>query len=169
MYKHLYNLNMQFYQDLGFLILGSRLRRLSEYYLAEVNKVYNEKDIPFDASWFPVFYVLAREKTISLKAIAAELMVSHSAVSQLIKSLKAKGLVSTIPSKTDKRHQMVTLSKRGSDMLAQLKPVWEEITGSFACICAAEKEAASLLPALLALENYFKEKSLSETILKDTQ
>lgn len=160
---------MQFYQNLGFLILGSRLRRMSEYYLSEVNKVYLAKNIPFDASWFPVFYVLTREKSVSLKAIATELMVSHSAISQLVKSLKEKGLVSTFPSEKDKRHQMVTLSKNGIDLLEQLKPVWEEITGSFERICEAEKEAGSLLPALLALERFFEEKSLSKTILKNTK
>lgn len=158
---------MKFYQELGFLILGSRLRRFSEYYLAEINKIYKERDIPFDASWFPVFYILAREKSTGIKAISDELMVSHSAISQLIKNLKQKKLVTTFPSEEDKRHQMVKLSTGGENMLHQLKPVWEDISQSFKQICKEEKEAATLLPALLAMEHYFEEKPLSEIILKD--
>ena len=61
------------YQDLGFLILGSRLRRMSEYFLSEVNKVYQVVGVPFEASWFPLFFILAREKEVSIRQAADEL------------------------------------------------------------------------------------------------
>ena len=58
---------MSFYHDLGFLIFGSRLRRMSEYYISEINKVYKENGIDFDASWFPVFYLLSRKEEVNLR------------------------------------------------------------------------------------------------------
>ncbi|HAO49511.1 MAG TPA: MarR family transcriptional regulator, partial [Runella sp.] len=67
---------MNFYQKLGGLILGSRLRRLSEYFLSEVNKVYAEKGIAFDASWFSMFYLISKNEHISLIDIAETLEVS---------------------------------------------------------------------------------------------
>lgn len=166
LYKHLYNIIMKFYQDLGFLILGSRLRRMSEYYLSEVNKVYQEKDIAFDASWFPVFYILSKEEAVSLTYIASELIVSHSAVSQLVKNLKEKELIETALSKEDKRNQTVKLSKKGEELLEQLKPIWKAISLSLDKINKEEKGAAHLLPGLLSLENYFESQSLSDIILK---
>lgn len=157
---------MKFYQDLGFLILGSRLRRMSEYYLSEVNKVYLEKHIPFDASWFPIFYILSKRDSVSLTDIASELMVSHSAVSQLVKNLKQRKLIETALSKEDKRHQMVKLSESGQALLAQLKPIWKAISLSLNKINKEEKSTADLLPALLSLENYFELQPLSDIILK---
>ncbi len=41
---------MNFYQNLGYLVLGSRLRRLSEAFLSEINRVYQNEGIDFDAS-----------------------------------------------------------------------------------------------------------------------
>jgi hypothetical protein len=47
---------MNFYENLVYLVFGSRLRRLSETFLADVNKIYQAQDITFDASWFPIYY-----------------------------------------------------------------------------------------------------------------
>lgn len=156
-----------FYQDLGFLILGSRLRRLSEYYIAEVNKVYRELHIPFDASWFPVFYILSDKETVSLTDIASELSVSHSAVSQLIKKMKAEKLVATFLLEKDKRHQMVELTKKGLGLLERLKPVWKSMTESEKMLSDADAEIARLLPSLLSLERHFQQAPLSGIILKN--
>lgn len=158
---------MPFYQDLGFLILGSRLRRLSEYYIAEVNKVYRELGIPFDASWFPVFYILSKKKTVSLTDIASALSVSHSAVSQLIKKMKSEKLVTTFLLEKDKRHQMVELTPKGSGLLEKLKPVWKSMMKSEKMLNKAEAEIEHLLPSLLSLEKYFQQESLSGIILKN--
>ncbi|MGF7230938.1 MarR family winged helix-turn-helix transcriptional regulator [Arachidicoccus sp.] len=157
---------MKFYQDIGFLILGSRLRRMSEYYLSEVNKVYQQQNIAFDASWFPVFYILSKKNAVSLTDIASELMVSHSAISQLVKNLKQKKLIETTASKEDKRHQIVKLSENGRELLKQLKPIWSAISISLDKINVEEEETAHLLPALLSLENYFETQPLSGIILK---
>jgi DNA-binding MarR family transcriptional regulator len=111
------------YQELGFLILGSRLRRMSEYFLAEVNKVYQQMDIPFEAGWFPIFYILSKEGSISLRSVADELMISHSAVSQLVKNLKDRGLILTICDPQDRRSQLITLSEQGKLLLKELRPI----------------------------------------------
>src|SRR5690606_41644183 len=63
---------------------GSRLRRVSEYFIAEVNKVYEYHGIEFEAGWFPLFFLLSTREELSIKAISATLSVSHSASSQLV-------------------------------------------------------------------------------------
>ena len=167
MYKYLYNIVMKFYHDLGFLIFGSRLRRMSEYYISEINRVYREKNIDFEAAWFPLFYLLASGGDINLREIADKLQVSHSAISQLVKNLKEKGLVATKPSVDDRRQNMVSLTEEGKALMNQLKPVWESITESLNEIYRSADGTENLLPALSALENYFEQNPLSDIILNN--
>lgn len=156
---------MKFYDELGFLILGSRLRRLSEYYLSEVNKIYHQRGLIFDASWFPTFYILSKGEPVSLTDISRELLISHSAVSQLIKSLKEKQLVLSELSKADGRHQMIRLSKQGYVLLDELKPIWEALSSSLEKMEQEKSSDIRLLPALTALEENFEKETLSSIVL----
>lgn len=156
---------MSFYASLGYLVFGSRLRRLSEYFLMEVNKVYEQAGIAFDASWFPVFYILSRQQNIPLIDIADQLEVSHSAVSQLITGLKKKGLVKTAPCPDDGRRQLVMLSKKGEELLQQVQPVWEAITEAMKELTEEHKQSRLLLEAVSQVENAVQETPLSMRIL----
>jgi DNA-binding MarR family transcriptional regulator len=153
-----------FYQSLGFLVFGSRLRRLSEYFLMEVNKVYEQQGIPFDASWFPVFYLLSKQQPMPLIDIAGALEVSHSAVSQLVTSLRKKGLVRTAPCPDDGRRQLVVLSRKGEELLQQVQPIWEAITGAMTDLAAANKQSRLLLEGIAQLELAVQQTPLSMRI-----
>lgn len=156
---------MSFYSSLGYLVFGSRLRRLSEYFLMEVNKVYEQAGIAFDASWFPVFYILSEQKNIPLTDIAEQLEVSHSAVSQLITGLKKKGLVKTAPCPDDGRRQLVMLSKKGEELLEQVQPIWEAISAAMTELTASQKHTKVLLEGITQVENAVQEESLSKRII----
>ena len=156
---------MSFYSSLGYLVFGSRLRRLSEYFLMEVNKVYEQRGIGFDASWFPVFYILSRQQPIPLIDIAEQLEISHSAVSQLVTSLKKKGLVKTAPCPDDGRRQLVMLSKKGAELLHQVQPVWEAITQAMAELADSNRQSRQLLEAVTQVEAAVQQESLSARIL----
>src|ERR1700754_2891634 len=121
---------MNLYQRLGFLVLGSRLRRLSDSFLAEITRVYQNEGIEFDAGWFPVFYLLSENGSLSIKELSEQTEVSHPAASQLITNLKNKGLVTTAACDDDARKQLVTLTPKGKDLLKQIEPVWQAILSS---------------------------------------
>jgi DNA-binding MarR family transcriptional regulator len=155
---------MSFYPSLGYLVFGSRLRRLSEYFLMEVNKVYEQQGIPFDASWFPVFYLLSQHQPVSMIEIAEQLEISHSAVSQMITNLKKKGLVKTTPCKEDGRRQLVAFSKKGEEMLLQIRPVWAAITAAMDELVASNKQSQQVLAGIAQIEQSVQIKPLSERI-----
>ncbi|SEN38882.1 DNA-binding transcriptional regulator, MarR family [bacterium A37T11] len=156
---------MDFYQQLGYLILGTRLRRLSEYFLSEVNKVYQQRGIAFEASWFPVFYILSKEKAVTIKTISDQLQVSHSAMSQLVASLKKKGWLKSQTHGKDARQQMIQLTEAGEDLLEQIKSVWQDITGAMQQLDENNTAVHALLPAIEALEKAFASQALSDQIL----
>jgi DNA-binding MarR family transcriptional regulator len=155
---------MNLYQRLGFLVLGSRLRRLSESFLSEITRAYQNEGIEFDASWFPVFYLLAKHGELSIKELSEQIEVSHPAASQLITTLKNKGLVMAKASNTDGRKQLITLNEKGRVLLEQIQPVWEAILLSMEELAGSQAECKYLLPAITALETAFQSTKLAEQI-----
>lgn len=159
---------MEIYHTLGPLILGSRLRRLSEYFIAEVNKVYQEQGIDFDASWFPVFYLLSENPLVSIREISNTLQVSHSAASQLISNLRRRDLVDSAVSDNDARRQMVRLSADGMELLRRIRPIWDSISSIFIQLQDQDEAMACFMPGVSAMEQLFAEKSLSTRIIESS-
>lgn len=157
---------MSFYPSLGYLIFGSRLRRLSEYFLSEVNKVYAQAGISFDASWFPLFYLLSVKEKLTLMDISTELEVSHSAVSQLVTNLKGKGLVKTSRCEDDGRRQWVVFTKKGEELLQQVLPVWKGIEAAMSGLALEHKQSSKVLEAIGALERAVEAEPLADRILR---
>lgn len=160
---------MDFYQSLGGLVLGSRLRRVSEYFIAEVNKTYEYHRIDFEAGWFPMFHLLSIHEELSIKAISDILSVSHSASSQLVSQLKKKGLVGLSRSTEDGRKQLVRLTDKGIQVLAQVQPVWDTIRTTMTELLEGNHTTATLLPAITALGNEFAARPLSERLISQAQ
>lgn len=145
-------------------MLGSRLRRLSESFLSEINRAYQNEGIDFDASWFPVFYLLSKNDALSIKELSEQTEVSHPAASQLITNLKNKNLVTSATCNDDGRRQLVTLNGKGRALLADVLPVWDAVLSAMIELAALEEQSRNLLPAIGALENIFKQHSLSNKI-----
>ena len=155
---------MKLYQNLGYLVLGSRLRRLSEAFLSEINRVYQNEGIDFDASWFPVFYLLWKKGSLSIKELSEQIEISHPAASQLITGLKNKNLVATATCADDGRRQLVKLTEKGEALLAEVLPVWDALKLTMEKLIAEAPGCNELLPAITSLENLFKSVNLAEKI-----
>jgi DNA-binding MarR family transcriptional regulator len=158
---------MNFYQNLGYLVLGSRLRRLSEAFLSEINRAYQNEGIDFDASWFPVFYLLSKNSSLSIKELSDQTGVSHPAASQLITNLKNKKLVATNTCADDGRRQLVQLTEQGQQMLEQVLPVWDAVTLAMQQLVTGEPGCHDILPAITALEDTFRSADLAGLIHKN--
>ena len=157
---------MNLYQSLGHLVLGSRLRRLSEAFLAEINRAYQAAGIDFDASWFPVFYLLSKNDALSIKELSEQIEVSHPAASQLITNLKKRNLVTSDTCSDDGRRQLVALTDSGRDLLTQIIPVWDAISEAMTELVEGDETAMQLLPAVTALENVFRQTKLADNIVE---
>ncbi len=144
--------------------MGSRLRRLSEAFLSEINRVYQNEAIDFDASWFPVFYLLSKNESLSIKELSDQIEISHPAASQLITGLKNKGLVVSATCADDGRRQLVQLTESGRQLLKKVLPVWDALTTAMEQLVNGNPGYSDILPAITALENTFRSVKLSEII-----
>jgi DNA-binding MarR family transcriptional regulator len=155
---------MNLYQSLGYLVLGSRLRRLSEAFLAEINRAYQNEGIDFDASWFPVFYLLSKNEALSIKELSEQIEVSHPAASQLITNLKNRELVTSATCTDDGRRQLVTLTESGRKLLAQILPMWDAVSTAMTELVENDEAAQQLLLAITRLETAFRSANLAGMI-----
>ena len=155
---------MNFYQSLGFLFFGTRLKRLSEAFLNDVNKIYRKHKINFDASWFPVFYLLSKNGEVSIREISNELRISHSAASQMVSSLQQKGFIKSAVSKTDARHKAVTFTAKGQKLLQKVQPVWQALQEAMDDLSKENTQSKKLLDALTALENNIQQKGVYDRV-----
>lgn len=155
---------MEFYQSVGYLLFGTRLKRLSESFLKDVNRIYRSHKIRFDASWFPVFYLLSENEEVSIRNISDALRISHSAASQLVSNLQQKGLVKSVVSKEDARHKVVTFTAKGERLLQQVQPVWNALKEAMEELGNESGEGKKMLAALIAFENSLQQQSVYERI-----
>lgn len=157
---------MHFYEQLGFLVFGSRLKRLSESFLADVNKVYASHNIEFDSSWFPIFYILSQNEEVSIRDISDQLSVSHSAVSQLVSNLQQRELIKTTASVKDGRKKVIAFTDKGQLLQKQIEPIWNALSLAMQTLTAENKHSKHILKAITEMEASFKKQPLFERMEK---
>jgi DNA-binding MarR family transcriptional regulator/N-acetylglutamate synthase-like GNAT family acetyltransferase len=114
---------------LSYLAGTSRFRRISEKLYVEGDKIYQEAGIPFKASWFPVYYILAlAESPLTIMQIAEQIDFSHITVKNVLRELEKEEYILIISNPADKRSKLVSLSLKGQKMIYRLKPLWLSVS-----------------------------------------
>jgi DNA-binding MarR family transcriptional regulator/predicted GNAT family N-acyltransferase len=155
---------MKIIEKLGVLALGSRLRRLSDVLMQDVEKVYKHFNLEFEPKWFPVFYLLSENGPLSIMAISEELEVSHPGVIQIIKELEKQGLVFSEKDAQDNRKRLVSLTEKGRNLVPQLEPVWQAFINTNLKNLQLQKH--NLLYAIEEMEELLKEKNQYQRIME---
>jgi DNA-binding MarR family transcriptional regulator/GNAT superfamily N-acetyltransferase len=163
------NHQLNFYERVGELIFGTRLKRISEKFLTDVTKIYRSLDIAFETSWFPIFYLLNEKEKLSVTEIANELQITHSAVSQMVSLLEKKKLISFLDDKSDKRRRLIAFTKKGKDLMLTILPVWDSIQRATRQLFEKKENSAYILTALSELEDTLEHESLHDRVMKDIQ
>ncbi|MBI5058186.1 bifunctional helix-turn-helix transcriptional regulator/GNAT family N-acetyltransferase [candidate division KSB1 bacterium] len=119
---------MDLIDTLGYLAVGSRLRRLSDRFMRDAARAYESQELDFEPRWFPVYYlVLKAQQPITVTEIAKRLGVTHPAVVQIVKDMSREGVILTDEGKADRRQRLVTLSEKGRRMAPPLEILWDDI------------------------------------------
>ncbi|WP_442588311.1 bifunctional helix-turn-helix transcriptional regulator/GNAT family N-acetyltransferase [Pedobacter sp. AW31-3R] len=153
---------MEFYNKVGKMALGSRLRRLSESLTDQASEVYSLYDITLQPKWFPVFYSLAEGQDKSITQIAQEIGHSHPSVSTIVKEMISQGFAEERPDLNDGRKTCVGLTEKA-------KVINERIQAQYADVNAAIEQAISesqynLWKAIEEWEYLLEQKSLFKRV-----
>jgi len=149
---------MEFYNKVGKVAIGSRLRMLTEKITEDASYIYSLYDIDMQPKWFPVFYVLSQGEEKTITAIAKEIGHSHPSVSKIISEMSKKGLVIEKKDKADGRRNVVKLSKSGKEVTLKIEDQYTDIASAIDQI--SEQTRNDLWKAIEEWEFILEQKSL---------
>lgn len=118
--------------DYGSLLLGSRLRKVSEALYAGVDEIYRGAGVDLPSRCFPILFLLRDHGRLGISELAQRLGQTHPAVSQMSRKLLRHRLVRESPDPRDDRRRLLSLSAHGRSVMARLQPVWKAIVAAAA-------------------------------------
>ena len=139
-------------RSLGFLCLGSRMKRIGEQMQADTQHVLDRLDVRIQSSQYPLLAALDRLGPLPVGELAQSLGVAQPGVTRSVALLAELGLVEVNPSDDDQRRRIVSLSRSGRRLVEQAKrDVWPSIENAVAGLCA--DLSGPLLDQLASIED----------------
>jgi DNA-binding MarR family transcriptional regulator len=138
-------------RELGYLTLGSRLKRIGERLQGQAQVLIEASGISLPSSCFPVLAALDRLGPLSVGELAEAVGVSQPAVTRLLDRLESEDLVKSNPPARDRRVRPIALTRTGRKLICRAKElVWPKIEAAVADACTGA--AGPLLAQLASLE-----------------
>ena len=151
-----------FYDELGELAMGSRLKRLSDRLAAQATKVFQADGSAFEQRFFPLTALLLSEGEISVSHAAKRLGISQPAVSQICKQMEAGGWLTMSADLRDGRRRLLALSEEGRQRAESMQNLWEAVRSSAIDLC--RQTGIDWTSALSKLESALDEQPLQERV-----
>jgi DNA-binding MarR family transcriptional regulator len=137
---------MNFFDEVGPVALGSRLRRLNDWMSSEAAAIYALYNVPLEARWFPVFYTVAAEPGRPVGDIAERIGQTHAAVSQVVKELVKHDLVQVQRGAADQRRSLITLTEKGQQLWPALQQQTADVRQATAALLAETRHKKRSMP-----------------------
>jgi DNA-binding MarR family transcriptional regulator/GNAT superfamily N-acetyltransferase len=116
-----------FYNQVGNVALGSRLRLLSEKITEDAKQIYSLYGVNLKPKWFPVFYVLSQSEGESITVIANIIGHSHPSVSKIVREMAKEGIVIETSDKDDGRKNIIQLTKKGQEIAVKIEDQYLDV------------------------------------------
>jgi len=155
---------MDILHTLGEVGLGSRLNRLSDLLMKEIQGIYKSQNVDFDPYLFPAFHAIANLELSTNTELCEALFTSQPAVTQTINKLLSKGLIAQQIDPVDKRKKVIRLSKKGEQLHQDLQPLWNIFDASVKEFTILP--ADSLLQHLTLFETSIKNGDFKQSIME---
>ena len=147
-----------FFNNVGKLALGSRLRMLSESMVEDAKKIYELYEVALKPKWWPVFYVLSKNEIKSVTAIAKEIKHSHPSVSKIVKEMVKAGIIVERKDKMDGRKNLLEMTSKGKAIAIKIEDQYTDINRAVEVTLAQTQH--DIWKAVEELEFLLEQKSL---------
>jgi DNA-binding MarR family transcriptional regulator len=146
-------------QQLGYLTLGTRLKRIGERMQADAQRIFASFDLTIPAAQWPFLAALDRLGPLSIGELAQAVGVTQPGVTRTVAQLSEAGLAAVVSSGEDQRRKKVSLTAEGRRLVnSGKKAVWPVLESAVAGLC--DELTGPLLSQLEALECGLTEKPL---------
>jgi len=153
---------MDFYEKVGKMALGSRLRRLSEMLTEQAAEVYSLYEVKIQPKWFPVFYVLSSGDEKSITQIAQEIGQSHPSVSTIVKEMMKSEVAMKGENQKDGRENYVKLTQKGHNINDKIQAQYLDVNAAIENALAETSD--NIWRAIEEWEFLLAEKSLLQRV-----
>ena len=123
---------------------GTALRRLLDQLDGAVERAYAADGLDFRPRFTPVVRALAEHGPLTIRALSRMLGVSHSATSQTVSQMTARGLVAATPG-ADARERMIAATAALDALLPRLRRHWDAVASATASL---DREVGGLVDAV---------------------
>jgi len=151
-----------FFNNIGKLAIGSRLRMLTAKITEDAKKIYEVYDIELEPKWFPVFYILSDKGEKTITEVATEIGHSQPSVSKIIREMSRKGLVLEKKDARDGRRNVLQLSKKGIRLTEKIKHQYTDVNKAIESISTQTEN--DLWKAIEEWEFLLEQKSLLQRV-----
>ncbi|WP_439624275.1 MarR family winged helix-turn-helix transcriptional regulator [Shinella sp.] len=151
---------------LGYLCLGSRLKRIGEQVQSDTQRVMERLDVPLQAGQYPLLAAIDRLGPLSIGELAEALGVTQPGVTRAAGLLAEAGYLTARKEKDDQRIRRLSLTEEGRALIDRSKQdIWPAIEAAVRDICDALD--GSFIAQLDRLEDALQEKPLHRRALEN--
>jgi DNA-binding MarR family transcriptional regulator len=139
-------------RSLGFLTLGTRMKRIGEKLQADTQKIMDELGAPLQASQYPFLAAVDRLGPLTVGELAEAIGITQPGATRTVGQLVDLGMLESEQAADDQRRRIVSLTKEGQRLVAVAKrDVWPRIREAVADLCG--ELDGPLLDQLAAIED----------------
>ncbi|MFJ6321316.1 MULTISPECIES: MarR family winged helix-turn-helix transcriptional regulator [unclassified Rhizobium] len=123
-------------RSLGFLCLGSRLRRIGERLQADTQQIMEECGVSLQAAQYPFLAALDRAGPLTIGELAQAVGITQPGATRTVSQLLETGHVDMQTSPEDQRRRLVSLTSKGQDLVDYSRQsVWPLVEQAVAELC----------------------------------
>ncbi|PKP82100.1 MAG: MarR family transcriptional regulator [Alphaproteobacteria bacterium HGW-Alphaproteobacteria-18] len=149
--------------EMGYLALGSRLKRLAERMQADATKVFADRGLSIQGTHFPLLAALTTYGPLSVSEAVEAVGISQPAVTRIHNALQKLGITTTSPVEGDHRQKRIALTAEGQALLEDLKAdLWPQVRRAAQGLCAGEE--TGFLSWITRIEGALQDRSLQSRI-----
>ena len=151
---------------LGYLCLGSRLKRIGEQVQSDTQRIMERLDVPLQAGQYPLLAAIDRLGPLSIGELAEALGVTQPGVTRAAGLLAEAGYLTARKEKDDQRIRRLSLTQEGQALIDHSKQnIWPAIEAAVRDIC--DGLDGSFIAQLDRLEDALQEKPLHRRALEN--
>jgi DNA-binding MarR family transcriptional regulator len=148
-------------RTLGFLCMGSRLRRIGERLQADMQQIIDEIGLGIQAGQYPFLAAIDRAGPLTVGELAQAVGITQPGATRTTGQLLELGFVDMQPAPDDQRRRLVSLTDKGQELIDYSKiSVWPRVAAAVADLCGDLD--GPILEQLAAIEDGLAEAPLAQ-------